>query len=93
MANTNYECIKNMSVEEMAELITGIFDSADDNTITKWFERKYCDNCPTEKITACIECPSLVGEEFHECDFQGICPHYKNDKDKVRLWLESEVEE
>ena len=90
---TNYEILKNASVELIAEFLEDIFEDTADNAISKWFQEEYCDKCPTTTIVGCIENPDLAGQEWHECEFEGICPHYKNDKDKIMLWLESEAEE
>lgn len=89
-AMTGYEKIKAMNIEEIADFLNGIFEDFTNNDVTKWFERNYCDKCKPVKIVKCIECPSLVGEEWHECEFEGNCPHYKTDKDMIKLWLENE---
>ena len=88
---TGYEKIKAMTIEEIADFLSEIFYSCNENDITNWFEQNYCDKCPTVKIIKCVDCPNLVNEEWHECEFEGNCPHYKTDKDMIKLWLESEV--
>lgn len=87
---TGYEKIKAMNIEEIADFLSEIFEDFTNNDVTKWFERNYCDKCKPVKIVKCIECPSLVGEEWHECEFEGNCPHYKTEKDMIKLWLENE---
>ena len=89
---TNYDRIKNMSIEETADFLANISDVTDNNAINQWFDKAYCDKCPTETITECIQSPNLVGQEWHECEFGGVCPRFKSDKDKIMLWLESEAE-
>lgn len=91
---TGYEKIKAMSINEIADFLAEIFKSGDENTITKWFNQNYCDKkCQTVKIIKSIDFPSLVVEEWNECDFEGNCPYYKTDKDILKLWLEGEVSE
>lgn len=90
---TGYEKIKAMSINEIADFLAEIFKSGDENTITNWFEQNYCDKCPTVKIIKCVDYPSLGNEEWYECYFEGKCPHYKTEKDMIKLWLEGEVSE
>ncbi len=60
---TNYERIKNMSVEELAEFICGIYDDYDD------IQRTFC-----YKFINGIEIPDY-------------------DEDKIKDWLNSEVDD
>ena len=67
---TNYERIKNMSIEEMAEFLRNT-DFLDD---TPWreFYGEFCETCHSEEY--------LLNDgrkmRLHECDFEdGKCPH------------------
>lgn len=76
---TNYERIRNMSIDELAEIISSVFNNVSDNVITKWFDKNYCDKCSLD-------------EDLVPCDYDG-CPYQNTDREMIRLWLESEVQE
>lgn len=75
---TNYEKIKNMSIEEMIEQLPNNTNSCDDCTVPISFCAhilvEICDkNCPDE------EC-HIKNCKYNDCKY------------KMRLWLESEAE-
>ena len=69
---TNFEKIKQMSVEELAALM-GVY-VWEDNIFSKWFDKEMCQKC----------------SDYTYCE--GECPFFKDEKDIVRLWLESEAD-
>lgn len=75
---TNYERIKNMSIDEMIELLPNGTNSCDDCIVPTYFCARFisevCDkNCPDE------EC-HIKNCKYNDCKY------------KMRLWLENEVE-
>lgn len=68
---TNFEKIKQMSVEELSNLM-GVY-VWEDNIFSKWFKKEMCQKC--SGYTYCEE-----------------CPFFEDEKDIVRLWLESEAD-
>ena len=69
---TNFEKIKQMSVEELSNLM-GVY-VWEDNIFSRGLVRKICQKC----------------SDYTCCD--GECPFFKDEKDIVRLWLESEAD-
>lgn len=84
---TNYERIKNMSVEEMVEFLSDISQKGNESKPFERFDKKYCNVCPTVEVVW-----NNRTEQWHECEFEAICPHYSNDRDLIKLYLESEVD-
>lgn len=74
---------KSMSVDEIAEYIATNWVHDNDPTIT-WFDNEYCTHC------------QAVEEDYAYCEMYGKCEHflnlnrYPNNKDIVKVWLESE---
>lgn len=71
---TNFEKIKQMSVDELSNLM-GVY-VWEDNIFSKWFDKEMCQKCSDYRC---------YGRE-------GECPFFKDEKDIVRLWLESEAD-
>ena len=69
---TNFEKLKQMSVDELAALM-GVY-VWEDNIFSKGFDKEMCQKC----------------SDYPYC--QGECPFFKDEKDIVRLWLESEAD-
>jgi len=85
---TNYDYIKNLSKEELAEWLDQ-FNPADDVPWVKWFDNKYCHNCePVEgTVNKC--------KDFAYCEVNKNCryfSYYPGAADTIKLWLESEIE-
>lgn len=85
---TNHEKLKTLTVNELSKLIANAEDW-DSTPWGNWFEKTYCRNCKTQTVMF----SNGETDEYHECDFEGICPLYKTQADIIKLWLESEVKE
>jgi hypothetical protein len=92
---TNFENLRSMSVEQLAEWLDkhGQFDTA---PWTTWFDRKYCNNCEAvmckyedgEREFPCAYC------EIHDvCKFFPEFNYVPGHEDVVKMWLESEVQD
>lgn len=85
---TNFEKIKNMSKDEMAEfldnLTNGGIEKAPQNI---WFNKKYCKVCPDIEVV-------YMGKNqlWKECDFEGKCSNTDWDSGMVKLWLDAKIE-
>ena len=96
---TNFEKIKNMSLDEFAEWVDehGMFDNT---PWMKWFNENYCDKCESIFVKA-EEAEKVLGikpfyNEEYECAY---CEVYENcckffpdkcpsNKDIIKMWLE-----
>jgi len=100
----NFENLKSMSVEELAEWLdkNGIFDNS---PWMNWFAQQYCERCES------IECKYAEAKEklgiepfFMDgtiecayCEIYGNCQFFQDredvpsNRDTIRMWLESEV--
>lgn len=78
---TNFEKLKNLSMEEMAEFLSGQM-ALEGTVYDQWMVDNFCDNCPdTEDYDG-----SLVSfcEMNQDCPY-GLCNI--SDKDLVMRWL------
>lgn len=87
MASTNFEKLKNLSMEEMAEFLAS--QMAIENTIyDKWMVETFCDDCPD--IKDYDGSPASFCEINHDCPYGLYCI---DDKDLVMRWLSWAEEE
>jgi hypothetical protein len=103
----NFEKLKSMSIEELADWLDkhGQFDHS---PWSDWFAKKYCDNCESIKCRYAdaeeklgfspfyfyggeIECAYCELE--HKCKFFSELDDTPDNRDTIRMWLESEVKE
>jgi hypothetical protein len=91
----NFENLKSMSVEELAEWldVNGMFDGSLWN---QWFDERYCSQC--ESIEAHYEesgrvCKCAYCEVYEKCRFFVDWEDVPNNKAVIKMWLESEVKE
>lgn len=99
---TNFDKLKNMTAEELAEFIDkhGIYD---DTPWMNWFYETYCNNCESI-IVGAEDAEEILGikpfyNEEYECAhcevyedcckfFPNRCP--PNNRDIIKMWLEAE---
>lgn len=93
---TNFEKIKNMTLDEFAEWLDkyGNFDKA---PWTEWFSRNYCENCPSEKVKVKWSDTNESEEEVGWCELEHKCKFFQ-DMDEVpdnlktiKMWLEQKI--
>lgn len=85
---TNFEKIKNMNKDQMAEFLEKLnSDGIEKAPHNIWFNEEYCENCPDIEVIYRDK-----KELWKECDFEGNCPNTDWGSDIVKLWLESENE-
>ena len=101
---TNFEKLKNMTIEELAKFIDehGMYD---DTPWMNWWDETYCDSCPGLKLT-CEEAQETLGitpfmKETYECAYCEVyhkCKYFPDQEevpsmqDIVKLWLEAEAD-
>lgn len=90
---TVFESIKNKNIDELAEWLEehGDFDNA---PWWQWWDENYCNKCESEVAYV----PEFNKKcEFAWCEINGKCKFFKemdempNNKQIVKMWLESEV--
>jgi hypothetical protein len=94
---TNFEKLKSMSAEELAEWLNtnGMWDNS---PWYLWWDRKYCQNCEDvrEEYEAdgryAIMCRAWC-EIYDKCRFFPDHDDVPDCKEIVKMWLESEVED
>jgi hypothetical protein len=103
----NFEKLKSMSIEELAEWLDK-YGQLDHSPWSEWFNKKYCDKCESIKCKYVdaeeklgfspfyfyggeIECAYCELE--HKCKFFPELDDTPDNRDTIRMWLESEVEE
>ena len=82
---TNYDRIKDMSIEELSSIIG--FYVWEEFCFCKWFNKEKCENCKNIEVRF-----NGKTQQWKECEFEGICPLVESEKDIIKLWLEQEVE-
>ncbi len=102
----NFEKLKSMSIDELAEWLdkNGIIDNS---PWDEHFNNKYCNNCESvmckyedaEKVLGfkpCLwddEIECVYCELEHKCKFFPELDDIPDNRDTIRMWLESEVKE
>jgi hypothetical protein len=94
---SNFERLKSMSVDKLAEWIdeNGMFDNSPWMT---WWNQKYCENCEEIKGNHGADgyyyrmCFAYC-ELNHKCRFFPNLDDAPNNEDIIKMWLEAEVEE
>ena len=90
---TNYEMLKNMSIDELVEWIDK-YASFDDTPHWSFWDKNYCNKC--ESIT-------LIGDdeykkEYAYCELNDNCRFFKEMKETpshkqiIKMWLESKTD-
>jgi len=94
---TNLERLRSINIDDLAEWLDeyGAFDGS---LWIQWWDNKYCKNC--ESIM--VKWPdSIDPETLHECaycEIEGNCRFFPeitevpDNKNIIKLWLESEIE-
>lgn len=91
---TKYNKIKTMSIDEVAEWIAknGQFDGS---PWMDWFNKKYCENCPAEKVY--VEYWGNY-QDCAWCELHDKCKFFPDLNDTpglemiIKMWLETEDE-
>ena len=86
MGTTNFEKLKNLSMEEMAEFLSGQM-ALEGTVYDQWRVDTFCNNCP--------DVEDYEGSPVSFCEMNEDCPYGLcniSDKDLVMRWL-SWVEE
>lgn len=91
----NFEKLKSMSVDELAEWLdkNGIIDNS------PWmedFNKKYCNNCESVMCKyedGNREFPCSYCEIYDKCKFFNELNEVPNNKEIIKMWLESESED
>jgi hypothetical protein len=91
---SNFDVIKAMNMEELADWLdkNGQFDTA---PWTLWFDRKYCSNCESIMChyeDSTHEFPCAWCELNDNCKFLPNAKGMPNNKETIKMWLESEEE-
>ena len=91
---TRFEQIKLMDIDELSEWLNRQ-ESWDTSPWVDWWDSTYCQNC--ESVMAFV--PYLNGEhECSYCELNGKCKFFPemsevpDNKEMIKMWLESEVE-
>lgn len=92
----NYERIRNMSIDDLAEFLDERWSHDNDPSI-EWWNRKYCGHC--EPVMKHVNFSGRETEmDFAWCEVNGKCKYfpeleeYPNTKQMMKLWLEEEIE-
>lgn len=89
---TAFEIFKTKNIDELTDWLDehGAFDNS---PWTKWFDEKYCKQCEPESVYI----PMFDDEcECSWCELNGKCKYFQelddthNNKQTIRMWLESE---
>lgn len=76
-----------MDKDEIEKLLNSLADGLfEGDVITKWFDEKYCKNCPTTEVIL----HNGKVDYWKECEFESKCHHQDFDKSVIRLWLDGE---
>ena len=87
--------IKSKSLDEFAEWLDRYDSCYRDSPWMNWWNKKYCDNCPSE--IGRFE-GSNRDVEFCWCELYDKCKFFQdmdkipNNKEMIKMWLESEGE-
>ena len=95
----NFEHLQTMPIDQLVEFLDT--NGHHDAIWWKWFEEKYCDNCELE--TVYVDDPNCEFIWKTECEFAYCAVHDKcrffqdmdqepDNKEIIKLWLESEIE-
>lgn len=82
-----FDSFKSKNIDELVELLDecGVFDEA---PWIKWFDENNCKKCETVPFE---------DQEWGWCELNGKCKFYQdinnipNNKDIIKMWLESEI--
>ena len=99
---TNFDKLKSMSLDELAKFIDehGMYD---DTPWMNWWDKTYCDNCPSLKLKG-EEVQEKLGivpflNETYECAYCEVydkCKYFPeleetpSMRDIIKMWLEAE---
>ncbi len=92
---TVFENLKTKNIDELAEWIDKNCDSEFAPWLKHW-DKKYCNKC--EPIRTCIQEFDENKHDFAYCEVNGHCKFFKDmneipdNKQTIKLWLESEEE-
>ena len=91
---TGFEKFKSMNEEELASWIDkyGQFDNSPWMT---WFDKLYCSNCESiicHYKDSSREFPCAWCELEHKCKFFPEMKETPDNKDMIKMWLQTEVE-
>ena len=89
---TKFDIFKSMTLEQFAEWLDK-YGQFDGSQWMSWFDKKYCKNC--EPIMCHYEdskneFPCSYCEINNKCKFFPNIDHAPNNKEIIKMWLESE---
>lgn len=90
---TQFENLKNMNIDEFTEWLNE-YGAFDDSPWMKWFDQKYCKNCPDvmcHYVNSTHEFPCGWCELEHKCKFFTDLNSIPDSKMIIKLWLESKI--
>lgn len=93
--STNFEKMKSMSVDQLAEWLDKYL-AFDDAPHMVWFNEKYCNNCESIMChyeDSTYEFPYAYCELNNKCKFFPEMDEVPGSVEIVKMWLNSEVEE
>lgn len=90
-----FDDIKSKSVDKFAEWLDkyGMFDNS---PWMEWFDKKYCNKCEPVMCRykdSKSEIPCSWCELENKCKFFPNLDHTPDNKDIIKMWLESEMDE
>lgn len=97
----NFEKLKSFDMDQLADWLAE-HSQYDHSPWSEWFDKKYCKNCEsiicrhedTEKMLGLkpfFECAYC--EVYDKCKFFADADDVPDEKETIKMWLESEVEE
>lgn len=91
---SNFEVIKAMSIDRFAEWLDK-YGRFDDSPWMDWWDKNYCKNCESVKVYVPDfdrECQCAWCELEHKCKFFQDKEDVPDNKEIIKMWLESEVD-
>lgn len=97
--HTVFDRFKSMNIDELSEWLDeyGMFDGS---PWIEWFDKSYCQKCDSVigYYSSELENEPRKGHEFAYCELNGYCRFFNemnaipDNKQIIKMWLESEVE-
>ena len=91
---THFDELKSKNIDELAEWLNK-YKQFDSSPWMKWFNENYCKKCPPimcKYKDGTKEFPCTFCELEHRCRFFLKFDNVPDNKQIIKLWLESEVE-
>lgn len=90
---TEFDRLKSKDINELAKWLAS-FDTADNAPWTRWWNKKYCNNCEIKTVHI-LERPCR-SVDYYWCEVNNKCKFFKeldtvpDDVTIIKMWLESE---